>query len=167
MILGVLSDTHGRVETVERALAELRSRDVELLIHCGDIDDAATVSAFAGWNCHFVFGNCDADRAGIRLAVEAIGGTLHEPFGHLDLAGRKIAWLHGDDPSLKRDLEHSGHYDYLFYGHSHVSEQHLVGETLVVNPGALFRARQKTCLVLEVPHGDQETVTITGPDAHR
>jgi putative phosphoesterase len=165
MILGVLGDTHGRVETVKQALAELKNRGVAMLIHCGDIDDASTVSAFAGWNCHFVFGNCDADRDGIRRAVRAINCTLHEPFGHLELAGKRIAWLHGDDPGLKRDLEQSGHYDYLFYGHTHVAEQHLVGETLVVNPGALFRARQKTCLVLDLPNGDMETMTIAGQDS--
>jgi len=160
MKLGVLSDSHGRVDTVTNALAEFRSRGVELVIHCGDIDNAETVRAFAGWTCHFVFGNCDGDRAGIRRAVEAIGGTMHEPFGHLELAGKQIAWLHGDDARLKHDLEMSEHYDYLFYGHTHVAEQHLVGDTVVINPGALFRTRQKTCLLLDLPRGDVETIVI-------
>ena len=68
------------------------------------------MEAFAGWKCHFVFGNCDGDRAGIRRAVEAIGGTTHDPFGQLELEGKQIAWLHGDHPDLKHDLEMSGHY---------------------------------------------------------
>jgi hypothetical protein len=108
MKIGVLSDTHGRTDTVAMALAEFRARSVELVIHCGDVDDAETVKAFAGWNVHFVFGNCDSDRAGIRRAIEAIGGKLHEPFGHLELAGKQLAWLHGDKPDLKHDLETSG-----------------------------------------------------------
>jgi putative phosphoesterase len=160
MKIGILSDTHGRAETVQVALAEFRARGVELLIHCGDIDDAVTVAAFAGWNAHFVYGNCDGDRAGIGRAIEAIGATLHDPFGYLELAGKQIAWLHGHRADLKTDVENSGTYDYLFYGHTHVAEQHLVGKTLVVNPGALFRARQKTCLTLDLPGGDTETIVI-------
>jgi putative phosphoesterase len=162
MKIGILSDTHGRADTVAAALAEFRLRAVELVIHCGDIDDADTVSAFAGWTCHFVYGNCDGDRAGIRRAIEAIGGTLHDPFGHLELAGKQIAWLHGDRPSIKPDLEASGYYDFLFYGHTHIAEQHWVGKTRVVNPGALFRARPKTCLVLDLPGGEMETITVAG-----
>ena len=160
MKVGVLSDSHGRVATIETALSEFRARSVDLLIHCGDIDDAATVNAFTGWNAHFVFGNCDGDRAGIRRAIDEIGATLHEPFGHLELAGKQIAWLHGDNLGLKADVENSGYYDFLFYGHTHVAEQHLVGKTLVVNPGALFRTRQKTCLVLDLPTGSMDTFVI-------
>jgi uncharacterized protein len=160
MIIGVLSDSHARLPTVNAALAEFQARNVELVIHCGDIDDAATVTAFSRCPTHFVFGNCDADRPGIRKAIAEIGATLHEPFGHLELAGKQIAWLHGDRPDLKRDVEQSGHYDYLFYGHTHVAEQHLSGKTLVVNPGALHRARPKTCLVLDLPGGAMETIVI-------
>jgi putative phosphoesterase len=159
--IGVLSDTHGRADTVAKTLAEFRARGVDLLVHCGDIDDADTVAAFAGWTAHFVYGNCDGDHVGIRRAIEDIGATLHDPFGHLELAGKQIAWLHGDKPGLKHDVEASGHYDYLFYGHTHVAEQHKVGKTLVINPGALFRARTKTCLTLDLATGDCETIVIS------
>lgn len=161
MLIGVLSDTHGRADTVAKALAEFRARGVELLIHCGDIDDAETVAAFAGWTVHFVYGNCDGDRHGIKRAIEAIGGTLHDPFGHLELAGKQIAWLHGDKPGLKDDLEGSGYYDYLFYGHTHVAAQQAVGKTMVINPGALFRTSSKSCLVVNLATGDCETILIT------
>ncbi len=161
MKIGVLSDTHGRADTVAAALAEFRARGVELLIHCGDIDDAETVASFAGWPVHFVYGNCDGDRAGIRRAIEAIGATLHDPFGHLDIEGKAIAWLHGDRPGLMHDIETSGAYDYLFYGHTHVAEQHRTGQTRVINPGALFRTRTKTCLVLSLPAGTVESIIVS------
>ena len=76
MIVGILSDSHGRVDAVRTALAEFRACGVELLLHCGDIDNAETVPEFSGWNVHFVFGNCDCDRAGIRSAIAAIGEGL-------------------------------------------------------------------------------------------
>src|SRR6478609_7657436 len=80
MILGVISDTHGRVDNILTALAHFRERRVELIIHCGDIDTEDSVAAFTGWPVHFVFGNCDWNREAIRSAIAAIGGTLHEPY---------------------------------------------------------------------------------------
>lgn len=160
MKIGVLSDTHGCIDTVERVLSEFESRGVETLIHCGDIDDAATVKSFARWDVHFVFGNCDADRLAIRRAIDSIGATLHEPFGHLQIEGKQLAWLHGDQADLMRSVEYSGGYDYLFFGHTHVAEHRMTSTTQVINPGALFRARQRSCLVLDLPSGALETITL-------
>src|SRR5947207_14530011 len=117
MKIAIISDTHNRYQAVESALAQIETRDVELLIHCGDIEDAEAVWLFPG-KTHFVFGNCDTERASIRQAVYGIGGTLHEPYGSLELDGVRVAFTHGDDRKLFRELEHSGEFDYLFYGHS-------------------------------------------------
>jgi putative phosphoesterase len=160
MRIGVVSDTHGRLATVHTTLDLLRDRGAELIVHCGDIDDPETARAFAGWNVHFVYGNCDGDRAGIARAIAEIGATLHPRFGHLELAGRQIAWTHGDDAALFRELEQMNHYDYVFYGHTHVADHRLTGKTHVINPGALFRARPKTCLVVDLSNGALETVVV-------
>src|SRR2546423_12751857 len=112
MRIGIVSDTHSRYRTVEVALALLRQRGVTTVLHCGDIEDAAVVEQFRGLDVHFVFGNCDTERADLRTAMAAVGATLHEPFGHLEVAGKQIAFLHGDDASLLRDLIASGAYDY-------------------------------------------------------
>jgi putative phosphoesterase len=150
--IAVLSDTHSRYATVDRALALLEGRGVELLLHCGDIDDAETVWQFPP-NTHFVFGNCDTERTSLRQAIHGIGATLHEPFGHLELPGANIAFLHGDDSRLLHDLEQSGHFDYVFHGHSHIAGERQVGQTRVINPGALQRARVKTFVVLDLGTG--------------
>lgn len=160
MNLGIVSDTHGRVATTARALALLRGRGAEIVIHCGDIDDAATVGAFDGWTAHFVFGNCDWDRDELASAIREIGATLHESFGHIELSGKQIAWTHGDNTGLLRELESCDHYDFLFYGHTHVAEQHRTGKTCVVNPGALHRARTHSCAILNISRADVELLTI-------
>ena len=159
MRIAVLSDTHSRYQTVEAALALIEERKVDLILHCGDIDDAETVWLFPG-NTRFVFGNCDTDRAALRQAIHAIGATLHEPFGSLELPGAKVAFIHGDVNSLFDRLEHAGEYDYLFYGHSHHAEEHRTGKTRVVNPGALQRARVKTFIVLDLESGELESVIV-------
>jgi len=160
MRIGIVSDTHGRIRTVSAALRLLAERKVELVLHCGDIDDSDTVALFAQVETHFVFGNCDYDRHGLSRAMKEIGAVLHEPFGNLELQGRKIAWVHGDNATLLRDLENSECFDYLFYGHTHQAREHRAGPTRVINPGALQRARVKSCAVLDLATGNLETVVV-------
>jgi putative phosphoesterase len=160
MRIGVLSDTHGQAGTAGRALGLLRAAGAELVLHCGDIDDAETVGCFAGVPAHFVFGNCDYDHDDLRAAIRAAGAEVHEPFGRLELAGVRIAWLHGHDAGLKHELIHSGEADYLFYGHTHVPLEERVGDTWVINPGALFRAAVKTCLLLDLATGERRTIEV-------
>jgi uncharacterized protein len=159
MRIAILSDTHSRAHAVEQALALIQPHNVELILHCGDIEDDDVVPLFPA-NTHFVYGNCDHDRAGIRRAVEKLGATLHEPFGHLELAGKSIAFLHGDDSYLMRDLIQAAAFDYLFHGHTHVPRDEMIGTTRVINPGALHRARPKTLLILDVSTGQSTTVTV-------
>ena len=160
MKIAILSDTHSRYPTVEKALDLLRERKINRVLHCGDIDDVDTVALFKDVPTHFVFGNCDYDRTGLRRAMKEIGATLHEPFGDLELEGVKIAWIHGDDARMLAEVEQSGHFDFLFYGHTHQAKEHRTGPTRVINPGALQRARVKTCVVLDLKRGQLETVVV-------
>ncbi len=160
MRIGILSDTHDNVAAIEAALAEFAVRNVELVIHCGDIQSPETVCHFARFPTHFVLGNCDWHGAAFKPSMAAIGAKLYEPFGELELGGRTIGWIHSHDAKLFMDLEFSDHFDYLFYGHTHKAEQHHRGRTLVVNPGALFRVRQRSCVVLELPSGEMESVLL-------
>ena len=153
MHIGILSDTHSRYQTVEAALASLQARNVNFLIHCGDIEDAETVWLFRGFTVHFTFGNCDTERTELRQAIHGIGATLHEGYGCLELDGVKLAFTHGDDRYVMRDLENADAYDFLFYGHTHKAYEYRAGRTRVINPGALQRATTKSFLFLDLPAG--------------
>jgi uncharacterized protein len=159
MKIAILSDTHSKQSTVEAALAEARRRRVELILHCGDIADDETVRLFPAHTI-FVFGNCDYMRQDIARAVDEVGATLQEPYGHVEHDGKLIGFVHGDDRQLLLDLERADAFDYLFYGHTHQAEQHRTGKTLVVNPGALYRTAVKTFAVLDVETGAIETVVV-------
>jgi putative phosphoesterase len=160
MHIAIVSDTHGRRLTVTQVLAELRERAVTTILHCGDIDDAETIGLFRGFTTHFVFGNCDTGRSALRAAITEIGATLHEPFGHLELEGVKLAFLHGDDQQLLRDVERADHFDFLFYGHTHQAEEHRCGSTRVINPGALHRARPKSFGILDLASRVMQSMTV-------
>jgi putative phosphoesterase len=160
MLIGILSDTHSRYQTVETALALLQARKVNTLIHCGDIEDADTVWLFQGFAVHFVFGNCDYERTSLRQAIHGIGETLHEDWGQLELDGVKMAFTHGDDQRLLHELETSGAFDYVFHGHTHQAVDRRRGLTRIINPGALHRARPKTFVVLDLLSGVAESVIV-------
>jgi putative phosphoesterase len=160
MLIGILSDTHSSYQTVEDAIRVLKERGVEHVLHCGDIEDEETIRLFTGLSAHFVFGNCDTDRNALRAAIQDAGLSLQEPFGDLEFEGKKIAFLHGDDKRLMRDVENSGHFDFLFYGHTHHAEEHQTGPTRVINPGALHRARPKTFVLLDLPSGKIDSIVV-------
>jgi putative phosphoesterase len=157
MILGVVSDTHGHVEFVRPAVRMLESCEVEQVIHCGDIGSTEIIGLFAAWPTHFVFGNVDTETARLRAAIRSAGQTCHDRFGRLELAGRKIAFLHGDDEQKLREAIESGEFDLVCYGHTHQAEHHQSHKTTVLNPGALYRATPHSLAVvrlaqLEVAH---------------
>lgn len=161
MRIGVVSDTHDRLEAVTVAIRMLTEQQVELILHCGDIESPETVRAFAGVPTHFVFGNWDRDRPGLMAAIKEIGGTYYESFGVIELSGKRIAWVHSHERWQLRQLERADYFDYVFYGHTHVREQHRTGKTLVANPGALVRANPKTCIVLDVTTGELRPLIVS------
>lgn len=160
MKIAILSDTHNQLARTGKALELARVRGAEMILHCGDIEDPPVVSLFAGWQAHFVFGNCDYDRVALADAIKDIGATLHPRYGHLELQGKKIAFLHGHEERLLDDLVGSEAYDYLFHGHTHVAKDEKTGATRVINPGALHRVQVKTFLLLEPATGKSESIPV-------
>jgi len=161
MRIAIFSDTHSRYATVEKALRLLQERKINVVLHCGDIEDSETVWLFQGFTAHFVFGNCDTERHSIRQAVHGIGEHVYDGYGYVELEGVKIAFTHGDDPRLLHDLEVSGAFDFLFYGHTHKAEEHRTGPTRVINPGALHRANPKSFVVLDLATREVEAVVVS------
>lgn len=151
MHIAVLSDTHGHVPCAQAALRVMRELDLEAVIHCGDIGSADVVRLFDDWPSHFVFGNVDSDREQLRAVIESAGQTCHGRFGELELAGRRIAFLHGDDARRLQETIASGEWDLVCYGHTHAAETHLEGHTTVLNPGALYRASPHSFALVELP----------------
>jgi putative phosphoesterase len=109
------------------------------------------VALFAAWPTHFVFGNCDGHRRELQTAIAAAGQTCHGEFGDLTLDGTRIALLHSHDGRQFRHALHSGEWDLVCYGHTHVAAIERFGDTLAVNPGALYRAQPHSFAVVELP----------------
>ncbi|MBL8827973.1 MAG: YfcE family phosphodiesterase [Planctomycetaceae bacterium] len=148
--LGVVSDTHGHVDYAMNAVRLLESLEVNVVLHCGDIGTSDVVRLFQRWPTHFVFGNVDDSRE-LRETILAAGQTCHDWFGDITLAGRRIALLHSDDAVRFESVKHSGQYDLVCYGHTHKALQQTIGKTLVLNPGALYRAYPHSFAIVDLP----------------
>jgi uncharacterized protein len=159
MRIGVVSDTHGHTEFTRPAVSILESCEVQQVIHCGDVGSAEIVRMFERWPTHFVFGNID-DARRLREAIAAAGQTCHERFGSLNLNGVRIAFLHGDDVALLGETVESGEWDLVCHGHTHVARQQRHKDTLVLNPGALYRANPHSFALVDLPQLEVTFVNV-------
>jgi putative phosphoesterase len=163
MLIGVISDTHGNTHSTQHAVRILESFQVEQVLHCGDIGSPAVVELLDRWPAHFVWGNTDHDRRAIEEAIASTGQTCHGSLGELELAGRRIALLHGDDERRLRQAIAGEQFDLVCHGHTHAVRRDRVGRTLVLNPGALHRAHPRTLAIVELK-GLEATIVTVGPD---
>ncbi|TWT73451.1 phosphodiesterase [Posidoniimonas polymericola] len=149
MKIGVISDTHGHVDLTQAAVRMLQSLDVEVVLHCGDIGGPDVVRQFHHWPTHFVAGNCDYDLDALGAAVRAENQHWHDQFGELTIDGLKIALLHSHDRKAFRKACRSGDYDLVCYGHTHIAAVEESDSTLVLNPGAVYRANPHSVAIVE------------------
>jgi len=155
--IGLLSDSHGRARTTQRAVDLLVEQRVQCLIHLGDIGGVDVIDALLvappgsdqPLPCHLVFGNVDWDASSLAQYARRLGLTPHDPHGALEVDGKRLAFHHGHDGSLMQHLIRE-QYDFVCHGHSHVPVDDRRGPTRIVNPGALFRAKRYTVAVLDL-----------------
>jgi uncharacterized protein len=149
VIVGILSDTHNRVDAVAAGMKVLTTACAEFFIHCGDVGSQAVLDHLVGTPSLFVWGNNDWDRPLLSRYAASVGITCGGTFAELELAGRSFAVTHGDDQRVVRRVLSEQRHDYLLVGHSHVRHDERVGRVRIINPGALYRAAEKTVATLD------------------
>ena len=145
MIVGILSDTHGKAEMARRAVRILIENKAEYLVHCGDVGECDVLDAMAGHRAIFVFGNNDYERISLEKYAKAIGIECGGTCGNLSLGGKSAVVTHGDDRRLLNRLLREQQLDYLFLGHTHETMDQYEGKVRMINPGALYRAGENGC----------------------
>ena len=87
----------------------------------------------------------------LRSAIQRAGQDCHGQFGDLEFDGVRIALLHSHDRRRFRGVDRQRRLRLVCYGHTHVAAIDRRGETLVVNPGAIYRANPHSIAVLDLP----------------
>ena len=162
MKIGILGDSHNRAEAMAQAVRTLTANGAEYLIHCGDVGDENILDYLAGTPSAFVWGNNDFDRRGLERYAEDLGIKCLGAVGELELGGKHIVVLHGDDERTKQRLLGEQRFDYLLQGHTHIPADVRVGKTRCINPGALHRAREKTVAILDTEKDELIFLRLVG-----
>jgi putative phosphoesterase len=136
MKIGIMSDTHDRLDAVEKAIDLFNREKVEHVLHAGDLVSPFVAPKFAKLKAklYIVWGNNDGDKEFIRVKFGEIGITPLGNFATLELDGKKIALLHGTHEEIVGALLRSGTFDVVVRGHNHRAEIR-EGKTLLINPG--------------------------------
>ncbi len=153
MRIGVLSDTHlTRVTPKLEQIIEECFRDVDLLIHAGDMVGSAVYRYLTALPLEAVQGNMDEWPLREELPVKK---TLH-------LGGFRIGLMHGWGSALgleERIRREFPEADAIVYGHSHIPANHWSGNQFFFNPGsASGSGRRPTVGILQL--GSQLTGEI-------
>lgn len=149
MRIGILSDTHDRVPAMKAAIELLIHLGAEFFIHCGDVGSERVLDHLAGLPSAFVWGNNDFDRVELERYAKKLGVGCYGNFADLELGGKRFAVIHGDDFRLRQRILTEQRHDYLLQGHTHVRSDQRIGNVRCINPGALYRAAEKTVATLE------------------
>jgi putative phosphoesterase len=149
VIIGILSDTHDRLDNMRSAMQLLRGGGAEFYIHCGDVGGEPIIDQLAGVPAALVWGNNDWDRTPLTRYAQSLSIQVFAGLGELELGGKKFAITHGDDERIVRKITDAQQHDYLLLGHSHVRLDKRIGKVRIINPGALHRAAKKSVALLD------------------
>ncbi|WP_455539488.1 phosphodiesterase [Terrisporobacter sp.] len=145
MKIGVMSDTHGSIDYLEKALDVLS--DCDILLHIGDVlyhgprndlpkgyNPKAVVEKINNLdNITIVRGNCDAD-----VDQMVIKHPIESPFVYKKIDNISILMDHGYTKSRDELIEKARelNVDILILGHTHVKELSVDRDIIVLNPGS-------------------------------
>ncbi len=157
MIIGVMSDSHGKAARVRTAVELLERAGAKTLIHCGDVGGIEVFDELVGRDVHFVWGNTDyPDQATIAyLDTVGIAPPTAIPRS-LKLAGKTIQVFHGHEPEFNQ-AQRAPKSDYILHGHTHIARDERIGNCRIINPGALQRAREYTVATIDL---ERDEVTL-------
>ncbi|RHU85338.1 metallophosphoesterase [Clostridium sp. OM08-29] len=156
----IMSDSHGRNENVELAIAQVREEigEFQMLIHLGDVGDARALESLAGVPCYIVRGNTDYDAKLLNAnVIEAGGHRIFATHGHLYQVDMRLDLLRF--AALENDC------DIAMYGHTHVPYlEEDPDDVTILNPGSISKPRQAdhryTYMVMEIDDEDEVTYEL-------
>ena len=159
-MIGIISDTHENEEAIRKAVEIFKERNVDFAVHCGDIICPPMLEHFKGLKMKFVFGNNDGERGGLNDKSRELGWEEVADEKEFEYENKKFYAYHGTSRNKLDAAIKSNKYDYVLTGHTHIKRDEKIGNTRVINPGALFRIYQKTIALLDAEKGKLEFIEI-------
>ena len=159
-MIGVISDTHENEEAIKIAVGIFKENNVDFVVHCGDIISPPMLEHFRGLKAKFIYGNNDGEKTGLNNKAIQLGFEELSDKKEFEYKDKKFYAYHG---TKKEELEaaiKSNKYGYVLTGHTHIKRDERIGETRVINPGALFRIFPYTIALLDVEEDKLEFIEV-------
>ena len=146
MKIGVISDTHGNVEALGKALTLFEGADI--IVHAGDVlyhpprlgftegyDIPAFVEALNNLEIPMVIaqGNCDA-----QVYEELLALPVQSPYAVVEFGGVRLVANHGHLISRDQMIDLGRRYkaQYFISGHTHIPVLEDASGLVLMNPGS-------------------------------
>lgn len=134
MKIGIISDTHGYMRGIDKAISYLNKCD--LIIHAGDnVDDAEYIYYATDVKVKCVKGNCDP----------------YNMDGHYELTfsanNKNFFVCHGHSHDVKMGIDSlyrfakDNNIDFVVFGHTHIPIYETIDNITFINPGSLAYPR--------------------------
>lgn len=130
MLVGVISDTHDRLPSIDHALALFQEHGVEAVIHPGDLIAPFAARRLLSYSgpLFVTYGNNDGERRGLKAILpQIVDGPLF-----VELGGRNILVHHFIEWCAPEEVERA---DIVITGHTHEVVNRFDGNKLFLNPG--------------------------------
>lgn len=159
-MLGVISNSDGRADRIAAAVNFFKSAGATFVIHLGDVGGRHVLDALGSVHSAFVWGDRDKDRMGLLRYGDSVGVDCLGVVGDLELEGKRVAVLHGDDRKLLRRLLDEQQHDFVLCGHEASVEDYTIGKTRVLNPGPLHGGKSASALLFDPATGKTKLVPL-------
>ena len=159
-MIGIISDTHENEAAMKKAVEIFKQRNVDFVVHCGDIVSPPVLENFQGLKMKLVFGNNDGERNGLISKCKELGFEEIRDELEFESKCKKFYAYHGTRQNILDASIKSNKYDYILTGHTHLKRDERIGKARVINPGALFRAFQYTIALLDADKDKLEFVEV-------
>jgi putative phosphoesterase len=160
MLVGILSDTHDRVDAMSTAVQMLLGEGAEYFLHCGDLGSRRALDCFKGVATGFVWGDQDRDRMGLLRYADSLQVQCFGVLGDFFLEDKRFAITHGDDRKLLKRLINEAQHDYLLHGHIAELKDEVQGRTRVICPGAIHGASERSAVLLDTASGVMKVIRV-------
>ena len=138
MKIFVMSDNHGRLDNIRKALQAEADTEFDLAFHLGDAEhtEDAIKTLFGDVPVDFVSGNMDMyySTYPVDVVVNKCGHRILLTHGHEHRARSGVMYMR--DAAAARDA------DIVVYGHTHVPDIRAFGGMWFFNPGSISFPRQ-------------------------
>ena len=159
-MIGIISDTHENEKAIKKAVKILKDKNLDFVVHCGDIISPPMLEHFKDLKMKFVFGNNDGERDGLNAMAHLEGFEEIIDKKEFEYKEKKFYVYHGTNKEKLDEAIKSNKYDYILTGHTHIKRDERIGKTRVINPGALFRIYPYTIALLDVEKDKLEFVEV-------